>query len=185
VTLVGYASDPRRREREVLFDEQGRVKRQYDGEAVELQGEVKQGLSGEAVRILREPDLDKIREDLQALYDDGIRSLAIVFLHSYTYPGTCDSHAVPPFLFCVMLTAAPAHEQRVADIAREIGFPHVSLSSATMPMIKAVPRGTSSTADAYLTPVLQDYLDGFFVSCAPFTLNELSLMFYRAVSIRL
>lgn len=29
-------------------------------------------------------------------------------------------------------------------------------------MIKAVPRGISSTADAYLTPVLREYLDGFF-----------------------
>lgn len=29
-------------------------------------------------------------------------------------------------------------------------------------MIKMVPRGVSSTADAYLTPILRQYLDGFF-----------------------
>jgi 5-oxoprolinase (ATP-hydrolysing) len=29
-------------------------------------------------------------------------------------------------------------------------------------MIKMVPRGVSSTADAYLTPILRAYLDGFF-----------------------
>lgn len=29
-------------------------------------------------------------------------------------------------------------------------------------MIKMVPRGVSSTADAYLTPILRSYLDGFF-----------------------
>ena len=29
-------------------------------------------------------------------------------------------------------------------------------------MIKMVPRGISSTADAYLTPILRKYLDGFF-----------------------
>ena len=29
-------------------------------------------------------------------------------------------------------------------------------------MIKMVPRGVSSTADAYLTPILRKYLDGFF-----------------------
>jgi 5-oxoprolinase (ATP-hydrolysing) len=29
-------------------------------------------------------------------------------------------------------------------------------------MIKMVPRGLSSTADAYLTPILRRYLDGFF-----------------------
>jgi 5-oxoprolinase (ATP-hydrolysing) len=97
---VGYASDPRRREREVLFDEEGRVKRQYVGEAVELEGEVKQGLSGEAVRILREPDLDKVRKDLQALYDEGVRSLAVVFIHSYTYPGAdSESTSLPPTIF--------------------------------------------------------------------------------------
>lgn len=29
-------------------------------------------------------------------------------------------------------------------------------------MIRIVARGTSTTADAYLTPVLQQYIDGFF-----------------------
>jgi 5-oxoprolinase (ATP-hydrolysing) len=29
-------------------------------------------------------------------------------------------------------------------------------------MIKMVPRGVSATADAYLTPILRAYLDGFF-----------------------
>jgi 5-oxoprolinase (ATP-hydrolysing) len=29
-------------------------------------------------------------------------------------------------------------------------------------MIKAVSRGTSTTADAYLTPILKDYINGFF-----------------------
>lgn len=29
-------------------------------------------------------------------------------------------------------------------------------------MIKLVPRGMSATADAYLTPILYQYLDGFF-----------------------
>lgn len=29
-------------------------------------------------------------------------------------------------------------------------------------MVRMVPRGVSTTADAYLTPVLSDYLDGFY-----------------------
>lgn len=29
-------------------------------------------------------------------------------------------------------------------------------------MIRMVPRGVSTTADAYLTPVLGEYLDGFY-----------------------
>jgi 5-oxoprolinase (ATP-hydrolysing) len=43
-----------------------------------------------------------------------------------------------------------------------MGFTHVSESAALLPMIRLVPRGVSSTADAYLTPVLRAYLDGFF-----------------------
>jgi len=33
-------------------------------------------------------------------------------------------------------------------------------------MIRMVPRGVSTTADAYLTPVLGDYLDGFYAGFA-------------------
>jgi hypothetical protein len=82
-----------------------------------------------------------VKKDLQKLYDSGYRSLAIVFVHSYTFP---------------------THELQVGDIARSIGFTQVSESSQLLPMIKMVPRGVSSTADAYLTPILRDYLDGFF-----------------------
>ncbi len=86
-------------------------------------------------------DMVKVREDLEKLYDDGYRSIAIVFCHSYTYP---------------------EHELQVAALARTLGFSHVSASSQLLPMIKMVPRGVSSTADAYLTPILREYIDGFF-----------------------
>lgn len=36
------------------------------------------------------------------------------------------------------------------------------MSSQLLPMIKMVPRGVSATADAYLTPILYEYLEGFF-----------------------
>ncbi|KAI0704444.1 5-oxoprolinase [Cerioporus squamosus] len=147
VTLVGYTSDPQAEEHAVQFDEDGKVKRGYRGKGwdgkgdAEGPGEVTQGLSGEAVRIMRRPDMVKVREDLQKLYDEGYRSIAIVFCHSYTYP---------------------EHELQVAALARTIGFSHISASSQLLPMIKMVPRGVSSTADAYLTPILREYLDGFF-----------------------
>lgn len=86
-------------------------------------------------------DLEQIRKNLKSIYDEGYRSLAVVLVHSYTYPD---------------------HELAVGSIASEIGFPQISLSSQLLPMIKMVPRGVSSTADAYLTPVLRKYLDGFF-----------------------
>jgi 5-oxoprolinase (ATP-hydrolysing) len=98
------------------------------------------GLSGEAVRILQRPDGSRILDDLQKLYDEGYRSIAVCLMHSYTYPD---------------------HEALIGRIAREIGFTHISLSSELMPMIKLVPRATSATADAYLTPEIRRYIDGF------------------------
>lgn len=50
----------------------------------------------------------------------------------------------------------------IGELAREVGFEHISLSSQLLPMIRMVPRGVSTTADAYLTPVLGDYLKGFY-----------------------
>ncbi|OSX62981.1 hypothetical protein POSPLADRAFT_1141815 [Postia placenta MAD-698-R-SB12] len=147
VTLVGYTSDPKSEEHAVQFDEHGKVTRGYRGKGwdgagdAEGPGEIVQGLSGEAVRILKRPELGPVRADLQRLYSEGYRSLAIVFCHSYTFP---------------------EHESAVGAVAREVGFTHVSESSRLLPMIKMVPRGVSSTADAYLTPILRDYLDGFF-----------------------
>ncbi|OCH85181.1 5-oxoprolinase [Obba rivulosa] len=147
VTLVGYTSDPKAEEHAVQFDEDGRVVRRYRGRGwdgvgdAEGPGEIVRGLSGEAVRIMKRPDIEAVKEDLQRLYDEGYRSIAIVFCHSYTFP---------------------EHERQVGALAREVGFRHVSESSQLLPMIKMVPRGVSSTADAYLTPILRDYLDGFF-----------------------
>ena len=56
----------------------------------------------------------------------------------------------------------PDHELAAKEIARDIGFTQISLSSQLLPMIRMVPRGVSSTADAYLTPVLSEYLEGFY-----------------------
>ena len=53
------------------------------------------------------------------------------------------------------------HENMIGDVARDIGFTHISLSHQVMPMVKIVPRGTSATADAYLTPCIQKYIQGF------------------------
>ena len=46
-------------------------------------------------------------------------------------------------------------------LARELGFTHVSLSSEVMPMVRIVPRGHTACADAYLTPTIQRYVQGF------------------------
>lgn len=98
------------------------------------------GLSGETVRILKKPEASQIRESLRELHGRGFRSIAVALMHSYTYP---------------------EHEVLVGKIAEELGFTHISLSSKLMPMIKLVPRATSATADAYLTPEIKRYISGF------------------------
>jgi 5-oxoprolinase (ATP-hydrolysing) len=98
-----------------------------------------EGLSGEAVRILKKPDYHVVRRDLKTLWDEGYRSLAIALMHSYAYQ---------------------EHEVAIADIARDMGF-NIAVSSQLQPMIKIVPRAQSATADAYLSPIIQEYLASF------------------------
>ncbi|KAG8710325.1 hypothetical protein FRC09_000187, partial [Ceratobasidium sp. 395] len=147
VTLVGYTSDPRAIEHAIKFDQDGKLVKGYTGLGSDQKsqadgpGEIVQGLSGEATRIIKRPDETKIKSDLQKLRGQGYTSLAICLVHSYTFP---------------------EHELIVGKIASSLGFTHISISSQLMPMIKMVPRGMSATADAYLTPILYQYLDGFF-----------------------
>ena len=85
-------------------------------------------------------DIAQVTIDLQSLYAEGYRSLAIVLAHSYLLPD---------------------HEHRVAEIARQIGFDNVSVSADIEAKIGFVARGQSATADAYLTPEVKRYLNGF------------------------
>ena len=83
------------------------------------------------------PDEAQVRADLQSLWDEGFRAVAISFMHAYRYP---------------------AHEAIVAKIAREIGFPQVSVSHEVSPLIKLVGRGDTAVVDAYLSPILARYV---------------------------
>jgi 5-oxoprolinase (ATP-hydrolysing) len=57
--------------------------------------------------VERDLDLEALRGELARAKADGIRAVAIVLMHAYRFS---------------------AHEQRVAKLAREIGFPQVSAS---------------------------------------------------------
>jgi 5-oxoprolinase (ATP-hydrolysing) len=98
-----------------------------------------EGLTGEAIRKIKEPDYDAVRQSLTKIWGDGFRSLAIALMHSYAFPD---------------------HEVKIADIARKMGF-QVSVSCELQPMIKIVPRAQSATADAYLSPIITEYLSSF------------------------
>src|SRR6195256_4612822 len=87
--------------------------------------------------VENEPDLATLRRELSAARAAGIMAVAIVFMHAYRYP---------------------EHEQRVAALAREIGFPQVSVSHEISPLIKLVGRGDTTVVDAYLSPILRQYV---------------------------
>ncbi len=56
--------------------------------------------------------------------------------------------------------AHPSHEQRVAEILRETGFTHLTLSHQTAAFAKLLPRTQSTVADAYLHAPVQSFLNG-------------------------
>ncbi len=88
-------------------------------------------------RVLKSPDQDEIRRSLQRLKESGCDAVAICLLHAF---------------------ANPAHEELVAEIADELGFRDVSVSSRLSPLIKIVSRGDTTVMNAYLNPVLRDYV---------------------------
>ena len=53
---------------------------------------------------------------------------------------------------------SPEPEKPLADLAREAGFAQVSASHEASPSIRLVPRGDTTVADAYLSPVLRRYV---------------------------
>ena len=87
--------------------------------------------------IEKAPDLSAVRAELEAARRDGIKAVAIVFMHAYRYP---------------------EHERKVAALARELEFAQVSVSHEVSPLIKLVGRGDTTVVDAYLSPILRRYV---------------------------
>ncbi len=44
-------------------------------------------------------------------------------------------------MFLIVWHSFPRHEEEVGEVARDMGFSQVSLSSRVMPMVRMVPRG--------------------------------------------
>ena len=80
----------------------------------------------------------QVRQDLQAIFDTGIKSCAIVLMHGYRYI---------------------QHELQVAEIAKQIGFTQISISHQVSASIKLVSRGDTTVVDGYLTPILRRYVE--------------------------
>jgi len=87
--------------------------------------------------VERAPDLDVVRRHLESARADGIKAVAIVFMHAYRFP---------------------EHERQVAALARDMNFAQVSVSHEVSPLIKLVGRGDTTVVDAYLSPILRRYV---------------------------
>jgi 5-oxoprolinase (ATP-hydrolysing) len=82
-------------------------------------------------------DTDEVDAALGRLRSLGLESVAVVLLHGYAFP---------------------EHEKTVAERARAYGFTHVACSHEVSPEIGFSARGDTTSADAYLTPLLLSYL---------------------------
>jgi 5-oxoprolinase (ATP-hydrolysing) len=83
-------------------------------------------------------DLTALEAELRAARVAGIDAVAIALMHAYAFP---------------------EHERQAAELARDLGFGQVSASHELSPLIKLVPRGDTTVADAYLSPILRRYVD--------------------------
>ena len=88
--------------------------------------------------LLTPLDEMKLADALDRARQDGCEAVAIAFLHGDRFP---------------------AHEQRAGQLARAAGFAQVSLSHEVIPLIKLIGRGDTTTTDAYLSPILRQYVD--------------------------
>ncbi|MBN2686041.1 MAG: hydantoinase/oxoprolinase family protein, partial [Pontiellaceae bacterium] len=87
--------------------------------------------------LLKAPDEAVLRDQFVSAKAAGVESFAICLLHSF---------------------ANPINEERVERAARAAGFEEISTSSRLSPLIKVVSRGDTTVMDAYLNPILRDYV---------------------------
>jgi 5-oxoprolinase (ATP-hydrolysing) len=87
--------------------------------------------------VLRPLDEGAAREAFAAARAEGFAAIAIVLMHGWGFT---------------------AHEARLAELAREAGFSQVSASHEVAPLVKLVPRGDTTVADAYLSPIINSYV---------------------------
>ncbi|PHS09672.1 MAG: hydantoinase [Blastopirellula sp.] len=88
--------------------------------------------------VLQALNIDQAREVFRQLKLQSIQSVAICLMNAY---------------------ANDVHEQQLKNLAKEAGLPFISLSSEVVPLMKIVSRGDTTVVDAYLGPILQDYID--------------------------
>ena len=90
--------------------------------------------SGKEIEAL---DPDEIRGLIRSWREQGLETAAVALLHAW---------------------ANPEHERRIGEMLGEEGFSHVCLSSDVAPMIRLLPRAETAVTDAYLAPVMENFV---------------------------
>jgi 5-oxoprolinase (ATP-hydrolysing) len=127
VLEIGYQARPR------LFDLTVRKPAPLTSAVVEVDERITHN-----AQVLIAPTEAALQQQLQALADAGIESLAICLLHADRFD---------------------EHEELIARLAQRIGFREISCSGKVAPLPKLVARADTTVVDAYLNPVLRDYVE--------------------------
>ena len=134
VTTAGFADVLKigYQDRPELFNLKVKKRDELAADVIEIDERL--AASGEVLEPLDEATA---RQRLQQARQSGVEAVAICLLHAHVNP---------------------AHEQRVAELAREAGFAVVSVSSRVARLERIVPRGDTTVADAYLSGAIRNYV---------------------------
>jgi N-methylhydantoinase A len=131
--------------RDLLELGRGRRPHMYDAQADKPTPQIPRDLRLEVTERVRHDgrvelplDEDEVRAAARTLREQGVRSVAVCLLYSYVRPD---------------------HEQAIGEIVREeLPDAHVSLSSEVLPEFREFERLSTVVTNAYLGPVVADYL---------------------------
>lgn len=96
--------------------------------------------------IITNIDESNVKTEVDGLVADGVESIAVSYLHSY---------------------ANPAHELKTKEIIKS-HYPHItcSLSCEVMPEIREYERTSATVMNAYVQPIIGDYLNSLIQKLA-------------------
>jgi 5-oxoprolinase (ATP-hydrolysing) len=98
--------------------------------------EVRERLAADGT-VLRELDEAGVDREGRRLVEQGIECAAVALMHADRFP---------------------AQERRVGELLRGAGMRHICLSSDVAPFIKIVTRAQTAVVEAYLAPVIEEYV---------------------------
>ncbi len=87
--------------------------------------------------VIKPIDTELLKQRIKPFLDD-VEAVAICLMNSYKNPD---------------------HENRIEEILHESDVQYISKSSALSPKIKIVPRAVTTDVNAYLTPIMEQYLN--------------------------